>query len=112
MHATPISDNFYRQDMWTGSPFQLSSVVPAIASLAQIGVDYCGATKASSPSWQNDPTLSRSHGLYKMVRRLVALRKSCPALRRGQPFVQAVGDTDSGLLKISRVFEGRVEIVL
>ena len=74
-----ISDAFYRQDMWTGAPFLLSSAVPAIADLANISPNWCPAPEEAL-LWQYDPLLSRTHSLYKDTRRLLALRKYIPGI--------------------------------
>jgi glycosidase len=89
----------YRQDMFLAGPWRLRSVVPAIDALARIGFDGAGAPA----SWQSDPYLDRSHNLYRYVRRLLALRRSCRALRQGEVYFRAAHGASGGLLASSRI---------
>jgi glycosidase len=98
----------YRQDMFLAGPWRLRSVVPQIDALAAIGFGNTG----SPSSWQDDPYLSTSHDLYRYVRRLVAVRKSCAALRRGAIYFRAAHSSPwGGLLAFSRI-DGSDEIVV
>ena len=103
-------DAFYRQDMWTGAPFLLSSAVPSIAKMARISPSWCPSSVPAMP-WQDEPLLSRTHRLYQDTKRLLALRQSCPALRRGSTRYHDLGQYGH-LLGTSRLFEGSEVILL
>jgi MYXO-CTERM domain-containing protein len=98
----------YRQDMFVTGPFRLGSVVDPIRNLGHIGADQPGPRPAS---WTTDPMLDRSHDLYRWVRRLVAIRKSCTALRRGETYFRAAHGAPGGLLAFSRI-DGDQELMV
>ena len=94
----------FRQDMFVGGPWRLRSLVPEIDALAGIGK---GAWRGTNPY------LNTSHELFRYVRKLVAARKSCKALRRGAVYFRAAhGNSDGGLLAFSRIYEGSEAVVL
>jgi glycosidase len=99
----------YRQDMFVEGPWRLRSLVGSVDGLSHIGFDE----NRSAPSgWRNDPYLDRDHALYQWVRRLIAVRRSCGALRRGAIYFRAAHGAPGGLLAFSRVLHDREVVVL
>jgi hypothetical protein len=75
---------FYRQDMYEGGPFRLGSAVDTLD--AKKGIDLKSMTDKSNlfkGDWSQDPMLPRDHELYKFVRNLAKLRRTCPVLVSG-----------------------------
>jgi glycosidase len=78
---------FFRQDMYTAGPLQLGSVVPEVDARKAIDgskLSWIGTPDIFTGDWTEDPALNRNHELYKFVRKLTRLRRSCPALVSGQ----------------------------
>ena len=74
-------DAYVRQDLFVSGPFKLGSLVPQLAE--QAGIVPPGARPYANPEWWRDPMLPRGHLIYTTTRRLLHLRRSCIALRRG-----------------------------
>ena len=105
-HASDFNNHGrYRQDMFASGPWRLGSIVPEIESLAGIGI---GTGRSNS----NDSYARTDHGLYKYVRKLIAVRKSCLPLRRGQIYFRAAHDSAEGLLAFSRIADGQENLVI
>jgi glycosidase/PKD repeat protein len=98
----------YRQDMFIHGPWRLGSVESSINNLSQIGFD----SQPIPASWETDPYLKRDHDMYKSVRKLIHVRKSCPALNYGQTYFRQAWSNADGLLAFSRVFEGKEILVV
>jgi glycosidase len=90
----------YRQDMWTTGPWKLGSLVPEVNKLA-----YISGFSSTTPhqDWRTDPYLRTDLAHYKWVRRLVAIRKSCGALRHGNTYFRAAESYNGGILAFSRI---------
>jgi glycosidase len=97
----------YRQDMFITGPWRLRSVVPEIDALAHVGFDH-----KPRPAPGADPYLRTDHELFRHLRRLIAIRKSCRALRRGEIYFRAAHQAAGGLLAFSRVYKGHEMVVL
>lgn len=89
----------YRQDMFMSGPYRLGSTVPEIDRLAYIGK----VSSKSKIAWTNDPFLNRNQPVYKLARKMIHIRKSCPALSFGTTQFRWVDDHANGLLAFSRV---------
>ena len=99
------NDSRYRQDMFAGGPWRLGSIVPEIDRLAGIGI----GTRAPG---DGDPFARTDHWLFKYVRKLIAVRKSCSALSHGTIYFRAAHDSSEGLLAYSRIADGREALVV
>ncbi|KAJ3325534.1 hypothetical protein HDU76_013140 [Blyttiomyces sp. JEL0837] len=102
------SDNTYdgngqavsRQAFFLSAGWKMRSAVPTIDSFAAIG-------PAGTPpdpttyNWKNDKYLDTTHSIYVNTRRMIKIRKSCEALRRGKTYIRTANDY--GLLAFSRV---------
>jgi hypothetical protein len=101
----------FRQNMFTGGPWKLGSVVPEINSLAYIG-------EGQQPQVANasDPYLNTSHALFKTTQQLISVRKSCRELAEGELYFRAVNgqsaDQGGGLIAFSRIKDGNESVVL
>lgn len=102
-------DARYRQDMFVMGPWRLRSLISSVDALAHIGFD----NKSAPASWKTDPYLSTSHSHFGYIKRLIAVRKSCPTLRRGQIYFRAAhSSTSGGLLAFSRIYQGKEMLVI
>ncbi len=99
----------YRQDMFVEGPWRLRSLVSSVDSLAHVGFDQ---DRDHPSSWTSDPYLNRDHDLYRWTRKLIAIRKSCGALRRGSIYFRAAHGQPGGLLAFSRVLDSREVLVM
>ncbi len=93
-------DALKRQDMFAEGPWRLGSCVPQIDELNYIGN---WRSRQTTSDWQHDPFLNRDHALYQFVRKLVHIRRSCEALRRGDMVWRNAQPQVDGLLVFSRV---------
>lgn len=99
----------FRQDMFVTGPWRLGSLTPSAAGQAHVGPDRPGARPAD---WTSDPMLDTRNDLFQFTRRLIAIRRSCRALRRGDTYFRAAHDAPGGLLAFSRIFDGTELVVL
>ncbi|MCA2961260.1 MAG: hypothetical protein IOD12_13485 [Silvanigrellales bacterium] len=95
----------YRQDMFLSGPWRLGSLEPSVSVLSGIG------WRGEKPPVQDDPFLNTRHELFRAVRRAVAVRGSCVALRRGEIYFRAAHG-EPGLLAFSRISGGREVLVV
>jgi len=102
------SHSLYRQDMFMNGAFRLGSTIASVNRLAYIGK----VSKKSPPSWQNDPYLDRSHGLYKLARKMLHLRKSCNALSYGHTKFRWSEENSNGLMAFSRIDNGNEALII
>jgi glycosidase len=98
----------YRQDMFLSGPWRLGSVEPSVSALSGIG--WRGNRPIDAAS---DPFLRTDHATFRSVRKAVAVRGSCAALRRGEIYFRAAhDDRRGGLLAFSRIDGGKEVLVL
>jgi|GEM_PF-3370426 len=98
----------YRQDMFMAGPWRLGSVEPSISALTGIG--WRAAKPASAAV---DPFLNTNNSAFRSVRKAIAIRQSCEALRRGQLYFRAASDdARGGLLAFSRIENGKEVLVV
>ena len=100
-------DSLKRQDMFLYSPWRLSSAINSINDLSYIG----SWEHKLSPPIDQDPFLNTTHSLYHNIQKLLFLRKSCIALRRGQVYFRYVDTTIGGWLIYSRIYND-IEILI
>jgi len=99
----------FRQDMFVTGPWRLGSLIGSVDGLAHAGPDQ---PRTRPADWTQDPMLDTRHDLFQWTRRLIAVRRSCRALRRGETYFRAAHDATGGLLAFSRIFEGNELVVL
>ena len=102
------SDALKRQDFFSSGVWRLGSAVSSINGLQYVGF----STPALSPHWTEDPMLDRTHFLYKLARKLSALRRSCPPLASGQMAWRDASDSNGGVLAYSRVQTNVAEMII
>eukprot|EP00929_Paragymnodinium_shiwhaense_P041708 TRINITY_DN21653_c0_g1_i1.p1 TRINITY_DN21653_c0_g1~~TRINITY_DN21653_c0_g1_i1.p1 ORF type:complete len:852 (-),score=206.10 TRINITY_DN21653_c0_g1_i1:294-2849(-) len=74
----------FRQDMFAGGPMVLGSAVSEVNDLANISLERLRDHKdVYKGAWEDDPMLRRDHELFVFAKRLIGLKKKCPALTRG-----------------------------
>jgi glycosidase len=86
-----------RQSMFASSGWKLRSFNPKLDALA--GIKKHG--EYVKYDWKSDPYLDLNSFVYTNTRKMIAIRKSCSALRRGNVFMRYADDF--GLLAFSRV---------
>ena len=105
-----LNHSRYRQDMFVSGTFRLGSVVNSIDALAGIG-KLSALTKPKTTA--EDPYLKTDHQLFRDLRKSIAIRKSCSALRRGEIYFRAAHDNpNGGLMSYSRIDNGNEVLVV
>ena len=94
------NDALKRQDMFMG-PWRLGSAVNEIDSLSYVGK----VGNYNKIDWRSDQFLKRDHDMYKEIKSINWLRKSCETLREGNQYFRYGGlsNTNYGVLGFSRV---------
>ncbi|KAJ3417372.1 hypothetical protein HDV05_004837 [Chytridiales sp. JEL 0842] len=98
-----------RQSMFVSSGWKMRSAIEATNKLAGIGPRGFPPA-AGSYDWKKDPYLDTSNVMYKFLRKMLKVRKSCEALRRGSTFMRV--SNDYGLLAYSRVASYEAVVLL
>ena len=103
------NDALKRQDMFMG-PWRLGSAVSTIDALSYVGW-VGGYTKVD---WKSDPFLKTDHDMYKEMKSITWLRKSCSTLREGAQYNRYGGLTTNnwGILAYSRIYNGDEVVVI
>lgn len=71
--------------MYTGGPLLLGSAIDSIDALKDIDMAKLHEIKnVSGSSWEEDPMLRRDHDLYRFVKKLTKLRRSCDVFVHGR----------------------------
>jgi glycosidase len=100
------ADSCFRQDMFYASPWRLRSAVPSVDALQYVGVWNPNDTKPTDPFLQTD------HEVYKTVRKLTHLRRSCNALTDGAFYFRYVGTNRGDWFAYSRLTTSQEIIVV
>ena len=102
------NDALKRQDMFMG-PWRLGSAVSSIDSLS-----YVGRVDDQKVEWRSDPFLKTDHEMYKEIKAMNWLRKSCSSLREGAQYFRYGGLTTNnwGVFGYSRIYNGDEIVVI
>lgn len=106
----PWVDHTSRQSMFESSGFRLGSAVPEIDNLAFLGPS--SPIKPGPYDWKNDKFLNLNNGIYKGLRRLIGIRKSCSVLSLGRTVIRRLDDQKNGIMIFSRIFENKEIVVM
>lgn len=103
------NDALKRQDMFMG-PWRLGSAVSGIDSLSYIG----WIPNWQKIDWRSDPFLKTDHDMYKEMKSVNWLRKSCASLREGAQYFRYGGLTTKswGVIAHSRIYNGDEIVVI
>ena len=103
------NDALKRQDMFMG-PWRLGSAVSEIDSLSYVG--FIGGWQKAD--WRSDPFLQTNHDMYKEIKSINWLRKSCSSLREGAQYFRYGGLTTNkwGVFAYSRIYNGDEIVVI
>jgi glycosidase len=93
-----------RQSMFQSAGFRLGSSEQAIDDLAYLGLPQKPSKQSVEQyDWTRDPYLNRNHQTYQHLKRLIAIRKSCKALRYGRTQVRRLDNRQNCFVAIEAV---------
>jgi len=103
------SDSTYRQSMFLGAGWRLSSAIASIDAMSFIGPT--SPPPAQPYIWQSDAFLNRSHTIYTVAKALAHVRRSCSALVHGNTYYRSASTSQAGMA-FSRIYQTSEIVVL
>eukprot|EP00929_Paragymnodinium_shiwhaense_P124282 TRINITY_DN9941_c0_g1_i2.p1 TRINITY_DN9941_c0_g1~~TRINITY_DN9941_c0_g1_i2.p1 ORF type:complete len:818 (+),score=214.51 TRINITY_DN9941_c0_g1_i2:71-2524(+) len=100
-----LNDERSRQNMFMTGPWRLGSSVPALDDLSWIGTLSKEQLQKLEVQGE-DPMLNKDNKIFKTVKALARLRRSCPALIHGTTMKRFSTGGTRGVLSFSRIQKG------